>query len=71
MNRQQTKIDVLDLVIQVLMDREKEMDRMIAELARLSSILGDLVDRLEQLQNAKMPKQGEPSNEKEDKHIRP
>jgi len=54
MTRQQTKIDVLDLIIQVLMDREKEMDRMIAELARLSSILGDLVDRLEKLQNVKV-----------------
>jgi len=42
-------ISVLDLVISVLMDREKEMDRMLAELSRLASILGDLTDRLEKL----------------------
>ena len=42
-------ISVLDLVISVLMDREKEMDRMLAELSRLASILGDLMDRLEKL----------------------
>ena len=42
-------ISVLDLVISVLMDREKEMDRMLAELSRLASILTDLTDRLENL----------------------
>ena len=42
-------ISVLDLIISVLMDREKEMDRMLAELSRLASILGDLTDRLENL----------------------
>ena len=42
-------IGVLDLIISVLMDREKEMDRMLAELSRLASILGDLTDRLEKL----------------------
>ena len=42
-------ISVLDLIISVLMDREKEMDRMLAELSRLASILVDLTDRLENL----------------------
>jgi len=42
-------ISVLDLVISVLMDREKEMDRMLVELSRLASILTDLTDRLENL----------------------
>ena len=42
-------ISVLDLVISVLTEREKEMDRMLAELSRLASILGDLTDRLEKL----------------------
>ena len=42
-------IDFLDLVISVLMDREKEMDRMISEITRLTSILGNLTDRLEKL----------------------
>ena len=42
-------ISVLDLVISVLTEREKEMDRMLAELSRLASILGDLTDRLENL----------------------
>ena len=43
------KLDALDFVISVLMDREKEMDKMLAELSRLASILGDLMDRLEKL----------------------
>ena len=42
-------ISVLDLVISVLTEREKEMDRMLVELSRLASILGDLTDRLEKL----------------------
>ena len=42
-------IGVLDLIISVLMDREKEMDRMLVELSRLASILTDLTDRLENL----------------------
>jgi len=42
-------IDVLDLVISVLTEQQRELDKIVAEISRLTFILGKLTDRLEKI----------------------
>ena len=46
------RLSVLDLIISVLMDHEKELNNLIGELETITYNMNQIIDRLEKIENS-------------------